>query len=481
MVGMLVREHGFWKAVTFGNETVVFGIQRRHRRQSKRTRAFNLSFHAPTPSLVLDDKSFMLLLRLWVSLFLCLRLCVTGMTIVYVSSSGNKMASAEVDEKGNLVKILQTLDPLVDPMPEGVPEKVSEGQKATEWIDRHPKFNLLYALTSFWDKAEAVLQTFRVENGMLTLLGECKTGGNQAAHATFSPDGSTYVVGHHNSGHVSFFDATKDEAQETPIKVLRPPVLPPRTLLEPSDTRLGIGIPCVHGLCYAPNGRYLVVAEAMQDVVFTYSVDGQGRPTHNEPLSNVASFSSFSTTGWLAWLFKTVAGLAVRVRRAVVHPNGKYLYLLHEMVNTIAVYNIDPNGVIDPERLHEIQIAMMDPPFWIGLGFTSASELVATEDGLLVSVRGMKLTSGAYGESGVRLLKYLDNGARLELGEWIETASAVRHFALRDDILWIGLQQFSNSIPMVQKYKKALHGSFELMGEAAVGMDVMCLVVEENK
>jgi hypothetical protein len=62
------------------------------------------------------------------------------MTILYVSTGENKMAAVKVDEKGNLVKIVQTIDPVVENLPESVPEKGPAGMSSvvTEWVSRHP-------------------------------------------------------------------------------------------------------------------------------------------------------------------------------------------------------------------------------------------------------------------------------------------------------------------------------------------------------
>jgi 6-phosphogluconolactonase (cycloisomerase 2 family) len=169
-------------------------------------------------------------------------------------------------------------------------------------------------------------------------------------------------------------------------------------------------------------------------------------------------------------------GLKARPRRAIVHPNGKYLYVLHEVIGNIQVYPVSETGTMDPVCLQEI--TAVDPEayqaWFIGVALSSGSELEAGPDNLYLSIRGMAAPGGRC-ESGLRLLSYHDDGARLELGDMIETPAAVRHFSKVGDTLWVGLN--SKTKTLVQKYTKASNDDkFTLKGEANVGFDVMCVV-----
>jgi len=256
--------------------------------------------------------------------------------------------------------------------------------------------------------------------------------------------------------------------------------VPPNELVEPKASKIGAGVPSLHGVSYSPNGKYMVVAEAAQDAVFTYAVDERGRPTSDEPVSHVMSKSQLAVKGWFFSTVKAVVGIGFRVRRAVVHPNGKHLYLLHEALNIVSVYSVDEKGVIDPKCLQELPVTMSTPRLWIGAAFTIQGELAATEDGLVLSVRGERLGPFGYAESGIRCMNYLEDGAKLELGQLLGKPAAVRHFCLQGDaVLWAGLQSLTKSAPYVRKYVKQEDGAYRMTGEANVGMDVMCVVVEK--
>ena len=157
------------------------------------------------------------------------------MNTIYVSTGG-KIEVVNVDDDGNLLKVIQVIEPVVDPLPPNLPEKVGmiHHRVATEWISRHPKLPILYALTSFWNEAEAVVTTYLIEDdGTLTKLGSRPTGGHQAAQASFSNDASTYAIAHHNGGKLSFFDVSQPKALDEPISILMPPELEPGTRKAP--------------------------------------------------------------------------------------------------------------------------------------------------------------------------------------------------------------------------------------------------------
>lgn len=408
------------------------------------------------------------------------------MPVIYVSTGDNKLGAVEVDSDGNLIKILQNVEPVVDPLPPTLPEnaKGPMGSPAavTEWLSRHPKCPILYALTSFWNEAEAIVTTYRIdhESGTLTKLGSISTGGYQAAHASFSPDGSTYAIAHHNGGALSLFDVSKPSQLEKPPMVIYPPELVPGTKKAPEAGKLDQGLPALHGVSYAQNGRYLICADPVQNAVFTYAVDAKGLPTSPKvPTSQVICETSKWAYAWiqrlLAWMLKMKSP---RPRRAVIHPNGQYLYVIHEWTNYVQIYAIDEGGNIDPRLIGEV--SCIDPSLrkgFVGIGMTAVAELEAWNDYLVVSVRGMSALGGR-SESSVRLLAYKDGGSGLEsAGTLRGIPAAVRHFYRKDDVIWVGIN--SSKTTLVLKYEKQVDGEWVRKGEADVGMDVFCVVPKD--
>mmetsp|Transcript_12959 Transcript_12959/g.27989 ORF Transcript_12959/g.27989 Transcript_12959/m.27989 type:complete len:405 (-) Transcript_12959:15-1229(-) len=401
-------------------------------------------------------------------------------TIIYVSTCGNKLAAVEVDENGNLDSILQLIEPVVD-VPDNVPKKgpMNSPPAVTEWISRHPKLPILYSLTSFWNEAEAIISTFRVnEDGTLTKLGSRSTGGHQAAQGVFSPDASTYAIAHHNGGKLSLFDVTKSEQLNEPVMVMDMPEIVPGTRKEPKAGSINQGLPALHGLYYSPNGKYLVCADPVQNAVFTYSVDSKGLPTTpDNVISQVVCHTDVrpyaTTQKLLAWLF----GSGPRPRRAVVHPSGKYLYVMHEWTNYVQIYAIDEEGRVDPNLVREL--SCVDPSLrkgCVGCAMTGVSELEAADDALIVSVRGTSACGGR-AECSVRMFAYKDGGRDLEcIGTLDGVPASVRHFYRKDNVLWVGIN--SSKMPLVQKYEKQGE-EWILKGEANVDMDVFCITPKD--
>mmetsp|Transcript_5793 Transcript_5793/g.10769 ORF Transcript_5793/g.10769 Transcript_5793/m.10769 type:complete len:418 (+) Transcript_5793:145-1398(+) len=411
------------------------------------------------------------------------------MTILYVSTGANKLKVFEVDDAtGNFIRLVQTIDPIVDPLPElgqdGKPvPKTGTFGPVTEWVEKHPKYDLVYAFTSFWSASPAVVTTFRIvdsESGRLQKLGRVETGGLQAAHATFSPDQSILCVSHHNDGNVAFFDCSKDcVALSSPIKILSTPEVKPGT----RTSKFPSVCPSIHHSSYSPNGKFLLTTDSSkQGRVWTYLVDKQGIPLDDTPSSSLKVTFVSPSPGWLAYtLSKTLIQLDYRIRRSAVHPNGRYVYLLFEMSPVLQVYEIDTNGKIFGDCLQEIPA--IDPAYfthgwggkWTGVGISAPAELYVTESEVLISNRGMKTRMGS-AESSIRIFGMEEDGAKLVPRQVLETPGPVRYFWMNKESTKIFSGTHSCQPPVVETYvRDEAGGSFTKVGEANVGMDVMCI------
>ena len=167
-----------------------------------------------------------------------------------------------------------------------------------------------------------------------------------------------------------------------------------------------------------------------------------------------------------------------RPRRAVVHPNGAWLYVIHEWTNYVQIYAIDDDGNIDP-KLHG-EVSCVDPSLrkgFVGIGMTAVAELEACDDYLFVSVRGLAVLGGR-AESSVRLLAYKNGGSKLEsVGVLEGVPAAVRHFYRKEDVIWVGIN--SSNKTLVLKYEKEDGKNWARKGEADVGMDVFCVAPKD--
>lgn len=356
----------------------------------------------------------------------------------------------------------------------------SSGSATTEWITRHPTFDsLMYVFTSFWNTTSAIVTTYRIlgpdnrnisrNRGRLKKLGSVQTKGLHVSHVTFSPDHlsfthndndnpkaknspSTMCVGHYMDGSLSFFDCSHDDALGEPIRVVMLPEVRPET----RNTTYPNPLPSVHHVTYNPpptpttdlsnnnennneDGdelcKYLLVSDTSnQGRVWTFAVDSIGLPISDSPVSFRKVTYVTPPSGWLTRILtgSWVAGLAnYRIRRCVVHPQGRYVYMLLEFNAVIQVYEINPmTGRIWGDCLQEIPA--IDPDYFgwkktTGAGVHASAELYATATEVFVSNRGFNLWGGA-AESSVRIFSIQDDGAKLVLKQTLECEGPVRHF-----------------------------------------------------
>ena len=293
--------------------------------------------------------------------------------VLYVSHPSNKLQVVQVDKDGNLIRIIQTIEPVVDPLPDiGNNNGKTPKQILTEWMDVHPNYPLLYVITSFWASAESILTTYQIvqstdddddEFGRLIKIGSCTTGGYEAVEGQFSLDNSTYVISHHCGGNIAFFDVAHPNEVAKLVQVVELPTIPGRSRVTPQQDWLrGLGNPCCHGTSYAPNGKYLVASDCMQNQIVSFPVDKSGRPpvSGSSPTSMIECKVSQRQRWLSALLWRTLAGVRTtgRPRRAVLHPSGKYLYVLHETIDLIQTFAVDEVGTIIGEGcLQEINLA----------------------------------------------------------------------------------------------------------------------------
>ena len=443
------------------------------------------------------------------------------MTILYVASSKNRLKVIEIDGKtGDFIQLVQDINPIVEPSltvvhenigdlesrqnaedsrsdtisatnsDEKVPTSWSLGSYLisdtgqTEWIERHPTFDsLLYVFTSFWNRASAIVTTYRIlddkednssieyrARGRLKKLGSVQTKGFHVSHITFSPDRfrfvhnangtikckkspSTMCVGHYMDGSLSFFDCSRDANLGEPIRVIVLPEVRPDT----RNSTFPNPLPSIHHVTYNPFPhelhlkdenrhndddedkdelcRYLLVSDtSKQGRVWTFAVDSKGLPISNKPDSFRKVTYINPPSGWLTRIVtgSWVAGLAdYRIRRCIVHPKGRYVYMLMEFNTVVQVYEIDPfTGRISGDCLQEI--SAIDPEYFgwkklTGAAVHASAEMYATTTELFVSNRGFRFFAGS-AESSIRVFSIENNGAQLVPKQSLMCEGPVRHF-----------------------------------------------------
>ncbi len=121
----------------------------------------------------------------------------------------------------------------------------------------------------------------------------------------------------------------------------------------------------VHSMVFHPNGKQLLVADLGTDKIHIYNLDySKAAPVIS---ANPAYFSVASGSG---------------PRHMVVHPNGKLLYLVHELTGEVGVYFYE-NGQIIHANTYSLSTAQFK-------GHVQAAEIRLSPDGkfIYVSNRG---------------------------------------------------------------------------------------------
>lgn len=427
------------------------------------------------------------------------------MVLYYISTDTNKVGEVEVDEQnGSLVKM--TMYPVAPN-----PDNVSDGSVATQWMVQHPSHNLLLALTSYGNKRPAQLNLFEKgdkSSGLTKLTVEASTAGREAVHAVFAPstgaDKVTMAVSHHNDGFVSFFQLDSDKVPESlmdqPAVTLELPILEGnnKNVLASSANKYTFSTPACHHILYEKGGKYCLIVDSSQSVIFTYKVDpATGLPDPEEsPTSQFICHTDAHALGWFSGLLdKFVCKGRCRPRRVAICPNGQYVFVSYEFRNVIQVYALDSaTGTIDPDKKGCLQeVSTLDKHLtdegFIGLTVQASSEMVVVGQSLYVSNRGMAAKAGkALGrsENTVRIWDIKDGG-RLASQHAVTCKGPVRHFCVYEsgeyEILVAGTQEPGGSLQTFRRRKRNEDASenevsdkYQLVGDANVGVNVWCVL-----
>jgi hypothetical protein len=116
---------------------------------------------------------------------------------------------------------------------------------------------------------------------------------------------------------------------------------------------------------------------------------------------------------------------------------------------------------------------------WTGAAVSSPAELVSTKTEVFVSNRGYQTFLGS-AESGIRIFTVEKDGAQLVSQQSLATAGPVRHFSIDKGAtkIYSGVNLTKPHLieTFVRKHaNEHAPGEFEKVGEADVGMDVMCI------
>jgi len=180
----------------------------------------------------------------------------------------------------------------------------------------HPNRQFLYAVNE--GNGAGSVSAFAVDSktGKLTFLNTVSSQGSGPCHLALDRTGKWLAVANYNSGHMAVLPVGPDgKLGEQPIAVVRNEGSGPNKSRQQG--------PHAHEVVFSPDNRFLLLADLGLDKIFVYRFDpNTGKITPNDPPS--ASVAP-----------------GAGVRHFAFHPNGKALYAIDELGNTITAFMYD--------------------------------------------------------------------------------------------------------------------------------------------
>jgi 6-phosphogluconolactonase len=288
--------------------------------------------------------------------------CVTAAAVLVCAAAGCRAEvarSADAPEAGPIKAVRVYVGTYTGPKSKGIylmtldtaTGRLSEPQVAGEttnpsFVALAPGNRFLYAVSEVWGaggKAEAAVCAFAVDpaTGLLAPLNKQPTLGKGACHVSVSLDGRHVLAANYGSGSACVM-----------------PIGPDGRLGEVSSNVQHSGSgpnpkrqegPHAHSINLDPTGRLALVADLGLDKVMLYNYD--------------------AARGTLAPHDPAFIGVAPGAgpRHLAFHPNGRVLYVINEMANTMTVFAYDAAA----GAFRELQTLSTLPPHYQGQNTTA--------------------------------------------------------------------------------------------------------------
>jgi 6-phosphogluconolactonase len=212
----------------------------------------------------------------------------------------------------------------------------------------------LYSIDTpnFGDKENDFVAAFAIERstGILKLLNQQSSRGTTSCYLDVDPSGETVVVANYSSGSVAAFPVQKDGSLGEAASFSQHS----GSSIDPKRQKG----PNAHSIEVSPDGRFALSADLGIDKVLIYQLDAKrAKLTPSETLPFVA--------------IKPGSG----PRHLVFHPNGKQVYVINELSNTITFFDYSA----DSGKLTERQTISTLPTDFVGTSY--CADLKITPDG----------------------------------------------------------------------------------------------------
>lgn len=227
----------------------------------------------------------------------------------------------------------------------------------------HPSHRFLYAVNEIGDyqgKKSGAVSAFSIDHatGKLTLLNQVASHGVDPCYISLDRTGKFVLVANYTSGSVAVFPVLDDGRLGEATAVVQHSGHGPNPQRQEG--------PHAHSIDLTPDNRFAIVDDLGLDETLTYKFDsGKGSLTSNDPA-----------------FVKEDPGAGPR--HFVLHPNGKFAYVINEMESTVSAFAFDAgNGSLRP-----LQTITTLPKTFHGHSDAAEIEVAASGKFLYASNRG---------------------------------------------------------------------------------------------
>jgi 6-phosphogluconolactonase len=201
------------------------------------------------------------------------------------------------------------------------PVGVTEGVRNSSYLAFDPKRKSLYCVNEFKEfegKASGAVSAFRIDQktGALTFLNMKASHGTDPCHLIVDKSGKNVLIANFASGSVSVLPIKRDGSLKDASCVIQHE----GTSVDPKR-QAG---PHAHAVELSADNRFAFVPELGGDKVMIYALDaerGMLTPNKHQPFIKMAPGAG--------------------PRQLVMHPNGKFAYLINELNSTMSAYRYD--------------------------------------------------------------------------------------------------------------------------------------------
>ncbi|MGR4866571.1 lactonase family protein [Caulobacter sp. LARHSG274] len=229
-----------------------------------------------------------------------------GQQLVYVGTQGNQAG------QGVFAARLDTHTGKLTPI--GV---VAELARPT-WIVAHPSRPSLYAVSETGNEGKTLGKVHALKadrkTGALTLVSTVESGGGGPTHLALDARARGLLVAHYGSGHVAALPLRADGGLEPPASVQQEQGSGPSPRQKSAHA---------HGVALCPTGQFVLVADLGADKVFVHPYARRARR-----LGPAAATSVSVPPG-------------TGPRHLDFHPNGRFVFLISELVPAIRTFGWD--------------------------------------------------------------------------------------------------------------------------------------------